>query len=220
MPNFGGIALYNLYKRIEELCKLQNITITDMCRKSGVPRSTLSDYKSGRIKSIAIDKLNKIAIFFDVSVDYLLGNTNIKKEPPTQPVGQLVTIKVIASVRAGYDGSAIEDCEDKVEVIPKHLLKGYNADDCRVFIAKGNSMYPIILDGDRLIVHVQPTVDNGEVAVVIYNGDEGTVKKVRRGKNYFDMIPINPEYQTRHIEGPDLEQCHIFGKVISLWRDF
>jgi SOS-response transcriptional repressor LexA len=127
---------------------------------------------------------------------------------------------VIASVKAGYDGTAIEDCEGEMEVIPKQLLKGYNENDCRIFIAKGDSMYPTILNGDRLVVHVQPTVDNGEIAIVIYNGDEGTVKKVRHGKNYFEMIPINPEYQTKRIEGVDLEQCHIFGKVISLWRDF
>lgn len=209
-----------LYKKIKWLCDTKNITITDLCRKSGVPRSTLSDYKSGRIKSISAEKLNKIATFFDVSVDYLLGNTGIKKEPLTQPVGELATVRVIASVKAGYDGTAIEDCEDKMEAVPKALLKGYSNEECRIFVAKGNSMYPTILDGDRLVVHVQPDVDNGDIAIVIYNGDEGTVKKVRRGKDFFEMIPINPEYQTKRIEGPDLDICRIFGKVISLWREF
>ena len=51
-----------------------------MCRESGVPRSALSDYKAGRIKSLSADKLSKIANYFGVSIDYLLGNTEQKEK--------------------------------------------------------------------------------------------------------------------------------------------
>ena len=70
-----------LYERIEALCKHEGINITIMCKEADVPRSTLSDYKAGRIKSISTDKLSKIASYFGVSVDYLLGNE--QKEKPT-----------------------------------------------------------------------------------------------------------------------------------------
>lgn len=70
-----------LYKTIENLCRNKNVTVTTMCKESGVPRSALSDFKAGRIKSLSADKLQKIAKYFDVSVDYLLGKTDIKKTP-------------------------------------------------------------------------------------------------------------------------------------------
>lgn len=65
-----------LYNRIENLCKEAGENITTMCKLAGVPRSALSDYKAGRIKSLSADKLSKIASHFNVSVDYLLGNVS------------------------------------------------------------------------------------------------------------------------------------------------
>ena len=65
------------------MCDNAGINITTMCKMAGVPRSALSDYKAGRIKSLSADKLSKIAAYFGVSVDYLLGNEEQKK--PTAP---------------------------------------------------------------------------------------------------------------------------------------
>ena len=72
--------MYEIYKRIEDLCNSTGVNVTTMCKESGVPRSALSDYKAGRIKSLSTDKLQKIATYFNVSVDYLLGNE--QKEKP------------------------------------------------------------------------------------------------------------------------------------------
>ena len=210
----------DLYKTLIDLCNKKGITGYKMCKDCGIQPSVMTDLKKGRRSSVKIETAIKIAEYFGVPVEYLSGQTNIKKEPLGQPVGQFTTVKVVASVRAGYDGTAIEDCEDEMEEIPKGMLRGYSADECRIFMAKGNSMYPEIKDGDVMLVHIQPDVDNGDIAIIIYNGDEGTVKKVRKGKNFLEMIPINPEYQTKRIEGEDLELCHIYGKVITSWRNY
>ncbi len=65
-----------LYKRIEELCKERKVTITTMCKESGASRASLSDLKMGRKQGLSADTLNKIAKFFSVSVDYLMGNVS------------------------------------------------------------------------------------------------------------------------------------------------
>lgn len=79
-----------LYERIEQLCGERGINITQMCKEAGVPRSTLSDYKANRIKSIATDKLAKIADYFDVSVDYLLGKEKFYNETEdSDPLSQV-----------------------------------------------------------------------------------------------------------------------------------
>ncbi len=62
-----------IYQRIEELCREKSITVTEMCRKCQIPRATLSDFKNGRVKSLSASVLAKIAAFFEVSVDHLLG---------------------------------------------------------------------------------------------------------------------------------------------------
>lgn len=62
-----------VYDLIEELCYKKGITVTKMCRDCNIPRSILTDYKKGRLKSLSADTLCKIADYFDVSVGYLCG---------------------------------------------------------------------------------------------------------------------------------------------------
>ncbi len=62
-----------LYKRIEALCKGEGITITEMCRRAGVPRANLTELKMGRQQTIGINSLEKIAKYFKVSVGTLVN---------------------------------------------------------------------------------------------------------------------------------------------------
>lgn len=62
-----------VYDLIEELCLKKGINITKLCRDCNIPRSILTDYKKGRLKSLSADTLCKIADYFDVSVGYLCG---------------------------------------------------------------------------------------------------------------------------------------------------
>lgn len=74
-----------LYERIERLCQGKNINITEMCRRASVPRSALSDYKTGRKKTISLANLEKIADLFGISLDELTGRETAEKEtaPPS-----------------------------------------------------------------------------------------------------------------------------------------
>ena len=61
----------NIYERIDELCKQHNTNVTAMCRELKIQRSSLSELKAGRAKSISADKVAKIADFFNVSASYI-----------------------------------------------------------------------------------------------------------------------------------------------------
>ena len=62
-----------IYERIEKLCREKGINITALCSACSIPRASLSDYKSGRKKSLSAETLSKIAEYFGVSVDYIYG---------------------------------------------------------------------------------------------------------------------------------------------------
>lgn len=79
MPKNEVTKLNEMYKRIEDLCKEKNVNMTVMCREAGVPRSNLSDLKFGRTTALATVNLSRIATYFDVTLDYLLGNEETKK---------------------------------------------------------------------------------------------------------------------------------------------
>lgn len=72
-----GLPLMSeLYKRIEELCNENHVNITTMCKDSGASRASLTDLKKGRKQNLSTETLNKIAKYFSVSVDYLIGNVS------------------------------------------------------------------------------------------------------------------------------------------------
>ena len=65
-----------LYNRIEMLCEKKKITVTEMCRKTNISRGSLTDLKANRSKSLSQKALSKIADYFEVSIDYVLGNNS------------------------------------------------------------------------------------------------------------------------------------------------
>ena len=205
--------------RVISVLKEKKITSAKMLSDLGLGKNQLTYWKNnGNIPKW--DTLENIAKYLNVSTNYLLGQTDIKKDPPgAMPVGDLVALKIIASVRAGYGGTAITTWDGEYENIPEFMLRGYPQEECVLFRVKGDSMYPRLLDGDLIVVHVQSSVDSGDIAIVIYNGNEGTVKKVNyiTGEDWLELIPNNPEYPTKRIEGVDLEECHVYGKVIGFF---
>lgn len=70
-----------LYENIDELCSGKRISINKMCTDLGMRNSVISDLKMGRKKGLNAETLNKIASYFGVSVDYLLGNEPKEKAP-------------------------------------------------------------------------------------------------------------------------------------------
>lgn len=155
-----------------------------------------------------------------VSVEEQLPNiqkTNISVF--SEPVENVSEFPIIASVSAGYNGLAVEEYTDEVETLPYSMLRGYPPEELRVLRVAGESMYPRFLDGDKVLIHVQCDVDDGDVAVVIYNGDEATLKQFFHISGGVRLVAYNPEYPPKTITGADAEQVHVFGKVLKLIRD-
>lgn len=69
-----------MYEIFEKLLAERGITAYKVAKETGISTGSLSDWKKGR-SSPKADKLQKIADYFGVSVDYLLGND--QKEKPT-----------------------------------------------------------------------------------------------------------------------------------------
>jgi len=210
------------YDIFEALCHQKGISPNKACVEMGLSRSIAAKWKNTQTKPSA-DVLPKIADYFGVSTDYLLGTeqrkTALKDGSNVEILDErLVRFPIIGSISAGYGGLAVEEYTGDYSLIPLSDLRGA-PDDYFVLRVSGDSMYPRLLDGDRVFVHKASTVENGKIAVVLFNGDEATVKKVNYNNGKFiELIPYNPEYKVKRIEGADLEQCHIVGEVIQLIR--
>lgn len=178
----------------------------DVCQALNMAQSTLANYERNRRVPKA-DMLVRFANFYHVSVDYLTG----KKEPPTPSSRR---VPVLGRVAAGIPISAIQDVEDWEE-IPETF------GDTREYFAlliKGHSMEPRIWDGDRVIVHKQDDVDSGQMAVVLVNGDEGTVKIVKKMETGIMLVALNPSVYSPHFySNKEIEELPV--RIVGLVRE-
>ena len=87
----------------------------------------------------------------------------------------------------------------------------------------GDSMYPAFQNGDIVLVLRQSTMNHsGEIGVISYGDDEMTIKRINYvdGEDWLKLVPLNPAYPPRRIEGVDLESCHIIGIPQVLIREY
>lgn len=206
-------------KTILALLSEKNISAHKFEMECGLANGSVKAWKNGQANP-SQKSLQKIAKYFGVSIEYLYGF--IKDPDNVYDAGAIVSFDEIGSVAAGYDSLAVESLTGKKIDIPVSMLGGRPKSDYFILRVKGNSMYPRLLEGDDILCLRCDSVDSGDYAVVLYNGDEATVKQVRYvyGEDWLELIPANPEYAPKRIVGADLQQCKVLGKVIKLIRDF
>lgn len=206
------------YEIIRKLRKEHRLTQEELAVRVGyTDRSAIAKIEAGKV-DLPQTKIALFAKALGVSPAALMG-IDEKPQPATAPAA-MVSFPVIGRVAAGYDGQALEEYTGAQESIPAEDLHGRPASDYMVLRVNGNSMYPLLLDGDRILVERTTSVDSGSLAVILYGGEEATVKRVRYvyGEDWLELLPQNPEYPPKRIEGPDLEECRVLGKVLKLIR--
>ena len=199
---------------IKELRTSKGLSQEELGKILGVQRAAVYKWEAGKVKNLKRETIKKLAEYFNVSP------ANFVELDSPEVAGVYVEFPIIGEVAAGYDKIAIEDwAGDKIQV-PQSYLKGKSKDDFFVLQVKGDSMYPLYIDGDKVLILKQNAVDyNGQVAVVIYNNDNGTIKKIEQRKNAVHLIPINPQYQPIELNGTESEELHILGIPKLLIRD-
>ena len=184
----------------------------------GLNKGTLSKYENNKQEPM-ISVVRNLAEYFNVTIDYLTGKSD-SKDFGFCGSEECLNFPVIGEVAAGYGSFAEENATGDFEQIPLEWIKGHSKDDFFVLRVKGNSMYPEFKNGDHVLIKRCSSVDSGNVAVVIYDSEEATLKKVKyvQGEDWLDLVPINPEYETKHIENSDLEECRVLGEAVKIIR--
>lgn len=200
--------------RLKELRKDANITMKKFGEIIGVSESTISLYESGK-RQPDYNTLERIADHFNVTVDYLLGRDQL---PHPKPIASGVKIPVLGIVQAGVPMEAIENIID-YEEISEEMARSGEYFGLRV---KGSSMEPKFSEGDVVIVRKQPDAENGEIAIILVNGSEATIKKIKKDSNGIMLIPSNPNYEVQFYDNKDIEEkpVQIIGKVVELRAKF
>lgn len=198
--------------RIKELRLSKAIKQVDFAKMLGVSQATVSGWESEKYQPDR-DTLIKMASYFDVSVDYLIGNSPVKKEKKKG-----VQIPVLGEVRAGYPMEAVENIIDYEEIDEDMAHRG----EFFALRIKGDSMEPRFVEGDVVIVRKQETADSGDIVVALVNGDSATIKKLKRHQNGITLVPSNSAYEPMYYSNEEIMELpvNILGKVVELRAKF
>lgn len=182
-----------------------------IAKKLEISQRTYSNYESGK-SEINKEILKKAAALFNVSADYILGIS----DTPRPIKGKL--IPVLGHVPAGIPLEAVEDIIDFEEISPDMSELG----DIFGLRVKGDSMSPLILDGDTVLIRKQNCADSGDIVVVYVNGYEATLKRIKYDDNGLYLIPINQAYNVQFYSKNEIEKMPVVicGKMIEIRRKF
>lgn len=198
-------------ERIKQRREELGLSADQVAERIGKNRATVYRYESNDIKSFPIEVLSPLADVLKTTPAFLMGwNDSPDGYYPDNiiPVPEMAKIPLLGSIACGAPILAEEHIEEYVDV-PKHVRADF------ALTCKGDSMINArIFDGDIVYVRQQATVDNGQIAAVLIDG-EATLKRVQLYEDHISLEPENPQYRPLVYWGDDMNTVHILGKAVA-----
>ena len=204
---------HNIKKRRLE----KRLTLEDLARTVGTSKQTIQRYESGVIGNIPSDKIEAIAEALDVSPAYLMGWEEAKEEPPStrfRDLGFLPPPTTVRKPRLGRIscGKPIDSEEnfDGYDDVPDHIQCDFT------LICEGDSMIGArIHDGDVVYIRQQPTVESGQIAAVLVDGEGKLLKRVYHDGDRLTLAAENPAYPPLIFVREEINSVMIIGKAVG-----
>lgn len=196
-----------LGKRLKKSRLELDLTLKELGKMVNLHESTIKRYEDGEIKTLDIEKIKEFSKALKINPVYLLGWEDVGE------YNNSIMVPVYGDIPAGVPLEAIEDIQGH-EDIPINWFKGD-----RGFIAlkvKGDSMYPKYLDGDVVIIQLQPDCESGQDCACYINGYNATLKTIYKRPGKIELRPLNPNYPPETFNHPG--EVEILGIVKELRR--
>lgn len=164
---------------LEKIAKFLNVTI-----------QTISNYETEK-RDMNPDTILKLSEYFGVSTDYLLGKSDARNNTSNidESDKNFYMCPVYGQISAGQPNWAEECIEGRLPLDPD-LMGIVNPEEHFFLRVNGESMNKVVRNGAFALIHKQDMVDDGEIAVVLVNGYDATLKKFTRQG---DMIILEPQ---------------------------
>ena len=195
----------------------------DLKSKSGIHRLITALEERGFIKRLA-NRARAIEILKLPDSDSNKGfnprvidgkiDTNQQENSAKEAINSL-ELPVMGRIAAGTPIEAISHSSHNVAV-PGTMLS--NSGNHYALEVKGDSMIDAgINDGDVVVIHEQQQADTGDIVVALIEGQEATLKKLRKKGGSIALEAANPLYETRVYRD---EQVKIQGRLVGLIRSY
>lgn len=201
-------------QRITKLRKEKDLQQKEVAEAIGMNRIILNRIELGK-RPLRDDEAVALADYFHVTTDYLLKGKVSEQNHSSRGV----RIPVLGRVVAGIPIEAVEEILDYEEITPDLAATG----EFFALKIRGHSMEPRMMEGDVVIVRKQEDVESGDVAIVLVNGNEATVKRVKKQEEGITLIATNTSvYEPHFYSNKEIKTLpvQILGKVVELRGKF
>lgn len=197
-------------QRLKQARELRQITLEEAGKKVDVHKSTVLRWENGETEKIKLPIIEMLASYYNVDATWLMGY-DVPMEKNINSSISILKIPILGTVKAGYDWLAEENVIDYITL--KENLPNIN--EYYALRITGDSMLPLLSEGDLVIVHDQDDVESGQTAVVLINGEEATVKKVVKTNEGIELHSMNPYYPIKKFTYEDMKNIpvKIIGRV-------
>lgn len=206
-----------LYDRIKSRRTELGLTVEELAHKMGYKdKSSISKIENGKA-DIPQSKIAAFADALETTTAYLMGWEEQPTPKPTSPapippgfipMPKMKKVPLIGAIACGDPITALQNREGDVDV-PENVRCDF-ALKCH-----GDSMVGAgIHDGDVVYIHIQPEVENGEIAAVRI-GDEATLKRVYYSGDTLTLMPANAAYAPLVYTGETLNEVKIEGRAVG-----
>lgn len=212
--------MINIGKVIQSLRRERGWRQEDVAKRINVTKQALSLYERGQ-RQPSYETLEALADAFNVPIGTLISEEDRSRELSKQfganyiAVDAVISIPVVGSIKCGPGGLAYQDIE---AYIPAANVK--HPAECFYLRVTGDSMEPAISAGDLALVRRQEDVESGELAAVMIDREEGTLKKVIKDGDSIILQAFNPAYKPRVFTGEAINRLSIAGKVIRTEKEW
>ena len=181
----------NILKKIRQE---NNLTQEELAKKINTSRSNIANYENDK-NMPSLDMLDKLSKIFDCSIDYLLGKTN---ENAINISDKIYMCPVYGQIPAGEPNWAEECIEGRLPLDPG-LMNIVDPEECYFLRVNGESMNKVIKNGAYALIRKTDWVENGEIAVVLVNGYNATLKKFTKNNDVVVLEPMSNDtsFQTQ-----------------------
>lgn len=186
-------------EKIARRRKELGLTLEDVGKMVGVGKSTVRKWETGDIANMKRDKIASLAKALRVPPSFIMGweDTDNVASNAIVATGML---PIVGIIQAGMPIFAEENIEGYVPTMVR------NPDDYFYLRVHGDSMINAgIPDNSLVLIHKQPSAENGEIVACRVNGDEATLKRYKRVKNTIVLMPENPKYEPILVSCSDFE---------------
>lgn len=175
---------------LKKIRQKHEMTQEELAKKINTSRSNIANYENDK-NMPSIETLNNLSEVLNCSTDYLLGKSDIRNTTSNidESDKKFYMCPVYGQISAGQPNWAEECIEGRLPLDPD-LMGIVNPEEHFFLRVNGESMNKVVRNGAFALIHKQDIVEDGEIAAVLVNGYDATLKKFTRQG---DMIILEPE---------------------------